>query len=288
MKFTPALITLAAAGTVAASHHRHGHAHMKRSPVATKVVTVPGPTVVSYELNGKLISKEDACKGIMDGTFVWADGGEYPEACKPTPDAPVAKPKAGQEFYEKPKPEAPTTTLAYEPPKISLPSVPTVSIEIPEIPKPSTPKPDGGSGLDRDFPDGEIECSDFPSEYGPLSLDWLGHGGWSGIQLPSYGGGLISDIRTAIDGEGCEEGCMCSYACPPGYQKSQWPQVQGATGQSVGGLECKNGKLRLTNPGLSKKLCIKGTGGVNVKNTMDEVVAVCRTDYPGKIHSCHG
>ncbi|KAK2836065.1 Secreted beta-glucosidase sun1 [Arthroderma sp. PD_2] len=74
---------------------------------------------------------------------------------------------------------------------------------------------------------------------------------------------------------------MCSYACPPGYQKSQWPSRQGSTGESVGGLECSDGKLHLTHPELSKKLCIPGVGGVKVKNTLGQNVAVCRTDYPG-------
>ena len=76
---------------------------------------------------------------------------------------------------------------------------------------------------------------------------------------------------------------MCSYACPAGYQKSQWPEAQGASAQSVGGLMCgTDGKLHLTNPGLSKKLCIEGTGLVNVQNNLNKNAAICRTDYPGK------
>ena len=76
---------------------------------------------------------------------------------------------------------------------------------------------------------------------------------------------------------------MCSYACPPGYQKSQWPAEQGSTGQSVGGLFCnENNKLVKTNPDLSKTLCIKGTGAVKVVNKLSTNAAFCRTDYPGK------
>jgi hypothetical protein len=45
-------------------------------------------------------------------------------------------------------------------------------------------------------------------------------------------------------------------------------------------LECKNGKLHLTNT-EHKTLCIEGTGGVKVRNQLGEQVAVCRTDYPG-------
>ncbi|KFY39595.1 hypothetical protein V494_03907, partial [Pseudogymnoascus sp. VKM F-4513 (FW-928)] len=56
----------------------------------------------------------------------------------------------------------------------------------------------------------------------------------------------------------------------------------GNTGQSVGGLYCNaQGKLELTNPTLSKTLCIKGTGEVKVKNTIGRNVPICRTDYPG-------
>jgi len=74
---------------------------------------------------------------------------------------------------------------------------------------------------------------------------------------------------------------MCSYACPAGYQKSQWPTSQGSTGQSVGGIQCSNGKLHLTNPSLSSSLCIAGAGGVQAQNNAGGVVAICRTDYPG-------
>ena len=141
----------------------------------------------------------------------------------------------------------------------------------------------GGQGLDREFPDGEIDCTVFPSEYGPISIDWAYLGGWSGIQYVTIEDSQVIHIDTAIPGgDGCKPGAMCSYACPPGYQKSQWPSAQGATGQSVGGLSCnKNGKLVLTNPGLSKTLCIEGTGAVNVQNKLSSNAAICRTDYPG-------
>jgi hypothetical protein len=136
--------------------------------------------------------------------------------------------------------------------------------------------------LDSDFPDGEVDCDTFPSDYGALSLDYLGLGGWSGIQYVTVAGKVVSNIVTAKNGQKCRNGAMCSYACPAGYEKSQWPTTQGATGQSVGGLECKNGKLYLTNPTLSKKLCIEGTGGVHVQNNLGVETSVCRTDYPGK------
>ena len=74
---------------------------------------------------------------------------------------------------------------------------------------------------------------------------------------------------------------MCSYACPPGYQKTQWPAEQGATGQSVGGLWCNDdGFLELTRPEYPK-ICEQGAGGVYVRNELSSSAAVCRTDYPG-------
>ena len=39
--------------------------------------------------------------------------------------------------------------------------------------------------------------------------------------------------------------------------------------------------LQLTNTGLSDSLCIQGVGGVSAQNNAGEVVAICRTDYPG-------
>ena len=139
-------------------------------------------------------------------------------------------------------------------------------------------------GLDSDFPDGTIDCSQFPSQHGAISLEYLGLGGWSGIQCPeeklSAG---FNKISTKTMGQSCSEGDFCSYACPAGYQKTQWPTTQGATGQSIGGLQCKGGKLFLTNPSLSRKLCAQGSTAVkiNVKNTMSKGTAICRTDYPG-------
>ena len=144
----------------------------------------------------------------------------------------------------------------------------------------STP---GGQGLDVEFPDGEIDCTTFPSDYGPIEVGWANLGGWSGIQYITIEGDTVTEIVTAVPGgDGCKPGAMCSYACPPGYQKSQWPSAQGSTGQSVGGLSCNsNGKLTLTNPGLSKTLCIRGTGAVIVQNKLSNNAAICRTDYPG-------
>jgi hypothetical protein len=109
-------------------------------------------------------------------------------------------------------------------------------------------------------------------------------GGWSSLQyVPDWSSALesISEIVGGTLGSTCKGNTYCSYACPPGYQKTQWPSVQGTTGQSVGGLLCNaDGFLELTNT-ASSKLCEPGAGGVSIQNDLTELVATCRTDYPG-------
>src|SRR5207237_374007 len=108
------------------------------------------------------------------------------------------------------------------------------------------------------FPDGTIDCSAFPADQqGVVAVDYLGFGGWSGIQY--------ADDSTAISGMTCTEGAYCSYACQPGMSKTQWPTVQPSDGQSRGGLLCKAGKLYLTNP-ASQYLCLWGTSADDLGN----------------------
>ncbi|KAM0176422.1 hypothetical protein ACHAPC_009231 [Botrytis cinerea] len=134
-----------------------------------------------------------------------------------------------------------------------------------------------------DFPSGTIPCSTFPSEYGPVAVDYLGLDGWIGIQsTPGYttSASSIVTINTLTSG-GCVKGAFCSYACPAGYQKSQWPSAQGSTGESIGGLYCNSkGMLELSRT-TTKQLCTAGSGSVKVENKLSSIVSVCRTDYPG-------
>ncbi|TPR07845.1 nonsense-mediated mRNA decay family protein [Aspergillus niger] len=225
MKFNTVALTLATAGM--------------RSP-DTEVVTVPGPTVTTFVLDGKVITFEEACDGVAKGTLKFS--GNVPANVCQSSSSTVSS----------------STTSP----------TPTASVQ-------------AAAEFIEEFPDGELDCDTFPSEYGAVALDYLGLGGWSGIQYVTIVDEIVDTIVTGVTGDSCISGAMCSYACPAGYQKSQWPSTQGSTGQSVGGIECKNGKLHLTNKSLSKKLCIEGVGGVHVQNTMSEEVAVCRTDYPG-------
>ena len=178
-----------------------------------------------------------------------------------------------------------TTSAILSYPATTNPTVTSTTITSPSL-ETSSSQPSSisqGQGLELEFPDGTIDCSVFPSEYGPIGVEWANLGGWAGIQYVTVEGDTVTNIVTAVPGgKGCIPGAMCSYACPPGFQKSQWPSEQGSTGQSVGGIQCNSaGKLALTNPGLSKSLCIKGTGATNVQNKLSNNAAICRTDYPG-------
>lgn len=125
------------------------------------------------------------------------------------------------------------------------------------------------SGPSEKFEDGTISCSDFPSGQGVIALDWVGHGGWSGIENP--------DTSTGGD---CKDGSYCSYACQPGMSKTQWPSSQPSDGRSIGGLYCKDGLLYRSNTD-SDYLCEWGEPSAYVVSELSQDVAICRTDYPG-------
>ncbi|PLB46054.1 SUN-domain-containing protein [Aspergillus steynii IBT 23096] len=271
MKYSIAL-TLATAGSFVAAQHHHQHRHPHKRDA---------DTVIKYVLDGNAISASDVCAGIKKGSLEYKPGEPTP-AVDPCQESTAATSSAASsstlsvdaaaEFAEVSASVAPATSSAASTPAPSSGSSSGSS---------GSSGSSSGTGMDRDFPDGEIDCGSFPSDYGAIALDYLDLGGWSGIQYVTFADELISDIVTAVTGDDCHNGAMCSYACPPGYQKSQWPTTQGSTGQSVGGLQCKGGKLYLTNKKLSSKLCIEGVGGVHVQNNLGEEVAVCRTDYPG-------
>lgn len=319
MRFAIALL-LAAAGPYAAAspspHRQHRHHHL--APRTNDNVVV----IQQYQIGGQTVPLNEVCAGLKAGTLRLDDGTTKLDACKdsdaqandtqqPSPDIEVVHKK---DPVSTPKPD-PTSTKKADSPAITPTTTPTTtpattpatttssspaSKKASETPSahpdpvntstektsPSTHGDEnyhGGQGVDRDFPDGKIDCNDFPSEYGPIEIEYMKIGGWSGIQYPTFEGDSVSDIVTAVPGmQNCTIGAFCSYACPPGYQKTQWPSTQGKTKQSVGGLLCnKHGKLELTNPSLSRKLCMKGTGATEVENNLKKGACICRTDYPG-------
>ncbi|KAJ6164400.1 Secreted beta-glucosidase sun1 [Penicillium chermesinum] len=272
------VLSLASASMVVAHGHGHAKFHQRAVETEVKTVAVPGPAayefvVIDPEQNGKpeALSQEKACAGLASHEFEWL-GTAVPLACPtstatPSPTTTV-KPQVLLEQTAAISTSSSSSSSSTST-STSIPTSTSTSTSIKSAPTHSSSSSSntGAIGLTAEFPD--------------VPLDYLGLGGWSGVQYVSIVDALVSSITTAVSGEGCTDGAMCSYACPAGYQKAQWPKTQGSTGQSVGGLECKNGKLYLTNPTLSKTLCIEGTGGVTVKNHMSEDVAICRTDYPG-------
>lgn len=305
MRFIAILGLAAAANAIAQPHGIHKQFHYPKGK--RDMVTVAGPTVVVYELDGRVISEVEVQEGIRNGTLVFATNGALSSAMPSTSvvsinSSPISASETVQAIasYSPVVTEQtasvvlaplkePSSSRAAPLPSETPPDSADSSSSSGPLTKSISPNLDG-VGIDREFPDGELDCSHFPSDYGAIYVGWLSLGGWTGIQKPNEvtAAGLFDDIMTMTkdqcsDGGCCVEGSYCSYACPPGYQKSQWPINQGATGQSIGGLLCKDGKLYLTNPGLSRSICMSGSHHVkvSVRNTLDTSVAVCRTDYPG-------
>ncbi|KAF4123336.1 SUN family beta-glucosidase [Geosmithia morbida] len=279
--------TVAATLVAGAAAHQHGHqqfhARKDASPVekrAPDAVTeyVAGPTETVYELNGEIVSGNDVKNALDNGEYVVV-GETWPTFSAPAIPTTTSSSsiEIAAQFLEKSTSSSSSVSVATT---SSSSSVASASASASPTSSPST----GGSGISSSFPDGKVKCSDFPSDYGAVALDWLDLGGWSGLQfVPNYSDGdvSISDIITGIAGETCSKGSMCSYACPAGYQKTQWPSAQGSTKQSIGGLYCNSdGYLELTRKEYDT-LCEAGAGGVSIQNDLDEEVATCRTDYPG-------
>lgn len=272
-------VAAAVVASVAAQPHNHGHAHLhakkhhqvqaeKRDTVIVTEV-VQGPTVVVYELEGKKIDASEAEKKISAGDYV-VMGSTQPSFTAPAPVLSTSIADHGGQFFEVSTSATPTPTTTSAPPAATSSTAPAAASSA------------VAAGIDVDFPSGKVSCDKVPTEYGAVEVSWVGTNGWT--TLASFGGWVkgvaIDNIVSPISG-GCKAGMMCSYACPPGYQKTQWPAEQGATGQSVGGLWCNNdGFLELTRPAFPK-ICEQGAGGVFVRNELSTSAAVCRTDYPG-------
>ena len=304
-------------------NHQQLHAMRRSEIYTTVEVPGPTVVPVAFDLDGKIVSQNEVCEGIKNGNLQWKDPNHSPSECSSSSAGTTKEPTVAATAAEVAPPQpsvtvqqkqainaipaqtsqAPEYSIEQDssgPLQLSIATSESLTQAISSDPAPFAPssaaEPSStgtpslqsgtvseGQGLELEFPDGEIDCSTFPSEYGPIEVEWAKLDGWSGIQYVTVEGDAVTHIVTAVPGgKGCIPGAMCSYACPPGYQKSQWPSTQGATGQSVGGIHCNvNGKLSLTNPDLSKTLCIKGTGAINVQNKLSSNAAICRTDYPG-------
>lgn len=287
------IVLLSAALGLVAAQPRHGHMHLHEKKAPSPVADASaGPTVVVYSLNGIIISYDEVMEGIQNGTLVWANGAPEFASDVSSSSSTYSTSFASSSSYSAPTSTsissssssssyvAPTSSSVYS--SSSAWSSSAYSSAASSSTSSSYSSSSSSSGVTTTFPDGEISCDTFPSDYGAVAVDHLGNDGWTGIQYPqSLLSAGFSDINTITSG-GCADGYYCSYACPAGYQKAQWPSTQGATGQSVGGLLCKDGYLYKTNSDFDT-LCITGTTEVTilVENNMDELASICRTDYPG-------
>ncbi|KAL1898098.1 Sperm-associated antigen 4 protein [Ceratocystis pirilliformis] len=289
-----AVILSLVASVAEAASHGHRHMHKRGGSLVERggeVVWVPGPTRTVYVMGEETIPADTAAKGIeaenyrVVGESVPTFVPPPPPASTPTP-APTSSSSTGAVFIEAYTKGTSTTTTSTAPTTLftSTSVTPAKETTAKAAPSSDSSSYSSGSGVDSKFPSGKIKCSKFPSDYGAIAIDFLGLDGWTGIQrTPKYSlyDSSITYIETAISGEGCTPNSFCSYACPLGYEKVQWPSAQGNTLQSVGGIYCNNdGFLELTRDGYDT-LCGRGAGGVYIQNDLDEVVSTCRTDYPG-------
>lgn len=318
MKYHHIAIFAAAASVASAKPHqrisRHAHAHVGRMAHPDHALYAPAPvaTAIVYELDGRLISEEDARQGIANGTLRWGDDGILSSSSRSPVALPTTSPAPPTEVKESVQ-KQPTTTQVQQV-KTQAPASSTKETTTAAAPASSTPAPsqqpaastpdvspddpndlvdtDGNcASCDKPFPNGVIPCSQFPYGYGAMPLNSEGLGGWSGIQDPGYrGGDGFDNIRTVVkgscsDGSCCSPGSYCSYGCPNPYLKLSFPKKQGKTGQTVGGLYCNDqGVLEMADGSIGKTLCGKGSTKMTVKvqSKLKKPVSICRTDYPGK------
>ena len=293
MKFAVAA-SVALSGAASALNHFHGHAHRNHprsleGPTKYVVEEHVEVTVRECWLDGRLVSSDECDEGVRNGTLIFLDEGynkDHPKATSLstylTTPTPVPEPSPSPSKYEAPPPPPPKEEYVPPPPPVQAQGKPSYG-----------GGGHGGGWADdsnalKEFPDGQIDCGVFPSEYGAVPLKWLNIGGWASVQKPAIDiaagyNDIMTVTKSQCQGETCcLEGSFCSYACPSGYLKTQWPSKQGVTGQSIGGLYCQGGKLRLSKP-EDKYLCVPGHQDpkVTVKNTLGQNVAICRTNYPG-------
>ncbi|KAJ9157908.1 Septation protein SUN4 [Pleurostoma richardsiae] len=287
------LVAGAAAQPHAAHQHRHRHVrkHEHGSPVEKRspdvAVVYATPVVTVYEIDGSVVDAESAEAGIKDGLYSVV-GETTPTFTPPAPSSTSTTISSSStlaaQFFEIKSSSTSTSTTSTSTTPTPTPTTSSTTSAAAASSTSSSSSSSSGQGLDAEFPSGTIKCSaGVPTDYGAIELSWLGLDGWASIQVTgSYTPGVaISSIEQPTSG-GCVEGSFCSYACPNGYDKSQWPETsQGATGQSIGGLYCnEDGYLELTRTD-KKQLCQKGAGGVYVKNKLSKQVVTCKTNYAG-------
>ncbi|KAL1861713.1 Sperm-associated antigen 4 protein [Diaporthe australafricana] len=294
-----------AAGATAqphAHHHRHQHARKSEqpahvvqlqqrggSPVLNErdvVVVYETPMETAYVLGGESITSEEA-QDCLNNNLCEIVGETEPTFVTPTPtptpssssSAATSTSAAAGEFFEAKQMRVSTSSSSSVAPT-------STSAAAPKATQSSTSS--GASGIDADFPDGELDCSELPTAYGAVAVTQVSHSGWGGlldVGTSAFTVGSTKAIASySAPSGGLSAGMFGTYQCPEGYDMAQWPEgAQGATGQSIGGLWCGlDNKLYLTRSESSKKLCQKGAGNVKIVNKLGDKVSLCKTAYPGK------
>lgn len=304
-----ALAASLAAGVTAQPHqHQHARKHQHVSPLDARELTTSYEWVVDTVyvdvVDGSSIDKTDAVEGLEDGTYEIV-GETTPESTTPIPTPyPTPTPTPTPSPSTSSTPEATTTSAATTSAaggeflevnnKVGVKSTSTSTSAAAEPTKESSSSSSssssGSTGIDSDFPDGEIDCGDFDSvaKYGAVALDNTKVAPWAGYQhvgTSAYSVGQTADITVDISEPLTGDptaGTFAGYHCPSGYDAAQWPAAQGSTGQSIGGLWCgSDEKLYLTRSETTSKLCQAGAGNVHIVSNLSKDVYICKTWYPG-------
>lgn len=302
-----ALAASLAAGVTAQPHnhlHRHQHArkHDHASPLDARDLITDYQFVtdtVYVDVDGTSIDKEDAVDGLDDGTYKVV-GESTPESTTPTPTStPTPTPTPSSTSTSVASTSAATTSSASGGEFIEVKigssdsttsSSTTSSAAASTATSSSSSSSSGSTGVDADFPDGTIDCSDFDSLslYGAVSLENTAVSpflGYMHVGVDAYTLGQTADITVDISEPTSGDpvaGTFVGYACPAGYDAAQWPAAQGSSGQSVGGLWCgSDEKLHLTRSDTTSKLCQAGAGNVHIVSNLSKDIYICKTWYPG-------
>ncbi|ODV86598.1 hypothetical protein CANARDRAFT_6183 [[Candida] arabinofermentans NRRL YB-2248] len=255
-------LALASFATAIPMALNHKHHHHKREAAVVYVTQ----TVV-YDQNGNLIS---------GGETATSTSSSETETATPTSSSVTTSTEATTTSSEKATSTESTSTSSTESTSTSATSTSAKSTSTSSSSSSSSSYGDLSdfSGPSSKFEDGTIACSDFPSGEGVVAISWLDFGGWASVM------NMDGDTSSS-----CEDGYYCSYACQAGMSKTQYPSDQPASGISVGGLYCDGGYLYRSNTD-SDYLCSWGKETGSVKSEVDDVIALCRTDYPGSENMC--
>lgn len=299
-----------AAGVTAQPHSNHRHEHARRHqhqhapPLEAREIATDYQWVtdtVYVDVDGTQIDPADAALGLDDGTYKVV-GETEPEKATPVPTSttptPTPTPTPSTTSSSSTSTSVASTSSAsissaggaFLEVKVGLAASSTSSAASSSSTTSSSSSSSGATGINADFPDGQIDCSDFASvaQYGALELENTSQAPWAGYQhvgLSAYTVGQTAaisvDISEPLSGTPTA-GTFVGYACQPGYDAAQWPAAQGSTGQSVGGLWCgSDEKLHLTRSETTSKLCQAGAGNVHVVSKLSKDVYICKTWYPG-------